>query len=66
MAYTCKDHCHVAYGARPSDGNPANKLGWAKCSICGVKIDWVGRLCPCCGCPLSRRTKVAPMVRMSR
>jgi ribosomal protein L37E len=66
MGYYCKNVCTMDHNARPALGNQHNRAHHPKCTICVVRMDWAGKYCPCCGAPLSRRTKVKSIALVQR
>ncbi len=62
----CKGVCVTDYNATPSVGNCINKMGMSKCKTCGIRMEWAGLFCPCCGVRMSKRMVSIPLIEMRR
>jgi len=67
MAQCCKNICKTSQEFRTASlsGNHSKleSAAWPICRTCNIRIQWSGRLCPCCVLPLSRRTRVKPVIK---
>ncbi len=51
----CKGICPKFKAVKPPVPESRYGVGQKRCNNCGIFINWDGKNCPCCGCPL--RTK---------
>ena len=65
MSQYCNGLCELKHETTTLAGNPNHKgdaKHWPVCRTCNVRINWHGRLCPCCVLPLSCRSRSKSMI----